>query len=497
MATVGSLAVNVVANTAPFARGMATARAETKLFASAVGAAKGLVAGFGTALLAGFTIHGLRQTSEDMDKITKGASRLGIATESLSGLQFAAERSGASFESLQQALTIMEKNLGSGAAGKHLAEIGLRLEDVQQMKADQAFVAIAEKLSKIDNVAERTSATLGIFGRGGSELANLLMEGAGGIQALTDRAKELGLTFDEEMGKKAEEANDAMLDLTSSVKGLARELVATLGPAIAEMARGLADLIAAKDLISTPGETTSVFSSQYDALFKNMDDATFQKFQSEFKQFDKSDWKAKRRINPITGEWEGETLSSFVQGKTGVPTSEFEYSSFVTAMQKRQDAINAAVMERHKNAGIDVAFDEAQLSPMKPGDDVFKVGEQIMAQKAADAARAAQQERIYDAWQPAAGLISALGNLDTFGNAPPIEEAIRRAVGSGGSARGFSALEAGTAAAFSQERRSALASQEMEVPKQQLAEAKKQTEQLAKIDASVKQTQQLEIVNIA
>lgn len=60
-----------------------------------------------------------------------------------------------------------------------------------------------------------------VFGKSGLELVPLLNAGSDGIQTMIDRAKDLGLVFDEDAGAKADEFTDKLDELKGAVGGLA------------------------------------------------------------------------------------------------------------------------------------------------------------------------------------------------------------------------------------------------------------------------------------
>ncbi len=467
--TIGSLAVNVVANTAGFASGMAKARAELKLFSAGVNAVKGTMTGLGAGLVAGFTIHGLKSTAEEMDKITKHAAKLGLSTEALSALDFAAGRSNASFESLAKALQMMERNLGSGAAAQYLKDLGLNIENVRRLSPDRAFLVIADKIKGLGDEARRTNDIMGIFGRGGADIGNLLLEGADGIQSLMDRARELGLAFDEQMGQKAEAANDALLDLQSAVKGLARELVVTLGPALTSALTGLADLIAKKDLIKTVG-ADELQGNFFDTMLGDMSDADFQKFYQQYGNASKQKG----------------GISSLLIGEYGLTPDKVNVDELDSAITRRFDKITAGIQQRQEDQGLTTGIGQGGSMFALPTLLGMNFGMAAM-QKYPGMFHSPENDPAEDA-----RIIAAVNESMLLNQTPTPAPA-------GGflpAAFGAFGQEAGTAEAFRQERRTALAGAG-DIPGKQLAEAKAQTKALAKIDKNTADIQKLEVINIA
>lgn len=470
MPTIASLAVNVVANTAPFAKGMQTARAEAKLLEASIGTLKGIVAGFEATVAAGFTLHGLKSTAEEMDKITKTAAKLGVSAESMSALDYAAQRSGASFEDLSKAIQMMERNIASGKADKYLADIGINVNEIKRLHAEQQFLAIADKVKSLGNEAQRTNDIMGIFGKGGMGVGRMLMEGGQGIQELMDRAKELGLTFDEEMGKKAEDANDAMLSLQSSLKGLARTLVSELGPAIASSADGLANLIAMKDLQMTGG-AGELKGNFFDAMFGKMSDQEFQKFYQQ-------QGNARKQAGG---------LSDLLIGQYGLTRDQVNVDAMDSAVTRRMDSIIANIQQKQADMGVTTGIDGGGnmlgmmtmmgmnfgMAGMEKFPGMFQLPELDPAQVAK---------------------ISAAVNESAMAN--QMQEAVKGGR-SFGPAFGAFGQEAGTAEAFRQERRTAMSAKGDDVATKHFEEAKQQTKVLNKIDTDLKAIEKFEVVNIA
>lgn len=65
--------------------------------------------------------------------------------------------------------------------------------------------------------ADKSALAMKVFGKSGMELIPLLNEGSDGITKLTDRARELGLVFDEQAGRNADAFNDGLDELKGAV----------------------------------------------------------------------------------------------------------------------------------------------------------------------------------------------------------------------------------------------------------------------------------------
>lgn len=121
MALFGNLVVRLGLDKARFDRGIGAARATLGTLATGIAGATAAVAAFGTALataaVAGVTVL-VKKSFEQIDVMAKMADRLGIGTETLGGLGHAANLAGVEIETLGTALQFMLKNIGKGAAGE-------------------------------------------------------------------------------------------------------------------------------------------------------------------------------------------------------------------------------------------------------------------------------------------------------------------------------------------------------------------------------------------
>ena len=250
-ATVGELVVNLVARTAKFTKGMRDSGTRVSRFTTKVGAAAKKMAMFGASMAGIASVGGLavmiKRNLELMDSTAKLADRIGITTEALTGLRHAAELTGAGTDTLDAGLTTMAKRLGeaargAGAAVPALKLIGLEINDIIALSPDQQFIAIAEAISKLPTATERAAAAANIFSKGNMGLINTLAEGRKGIEAMIRENDKLGGSFSRETAAKAEEANDAITNLTRTMSGAAVQATADMADTIKDLAEAVEGL---------------------------------------------------------------------------------------------------------------------------------------------------------------------------------------------------------------------------------------------------------------
>lgn len=157
------------------------------------------------------------------DSMAKASQRTGVGVERLSELAYAAEQSGADLGTLETGLRRMQKTIAEAAAGSQsaeeaLAKLGLSIEQLAGLSPDQQFMLIADRLAKLADPTERAAAAMELFGRSGTQLLPLVADGAAGIEALAERARQLGLVMATEDARAAVVFGDLVSDLWKTVK---------------------------------------------------------------------------------------------------------------------------------------------------------------------------------------------------------------------------------------------------------------------------------------
>jgi hypothetical protein len=181
------------------------------------------------------------------DQTGKLAQKVGVSTESLSQLGFAAGQSGTDIKGLENGLKALsrvavESSTGSKQAAEAFAALGISATDAngQVRGTEELLLDIADKFSQFEDSASKAALAQRLFGRAGLELIPLLNNGRDGIEALKKQADALGLTITDKTAKAAALFNDSLDVLRSRVVGLARQTAADLLPALAEAVDGFA-----------------------------------------------------------------------------------------------------------------------------------------------------------------------------------------------------------------------------------------------------------------
>jgi len=187
------------------------------------------VAGFGALI---------NNSLKTVDSLAKVSDRLGIATQSLAGLRFAAEQTGASSEALDMGLQRMVRRIGQvaatgkGEAAPALERLGIAIEDIKNLSPEQQFALISEKMKGVANQGERVFITQKLFDSEGVKLLNTLNLGQQGLSAMISEAEKLGIAVNRIEAAKIEAANDAINRAQQAVQGVGNSLAIELAPII-------------------------------------------------------------------------------------------------------------------------------------------------------------------------------------------------------------------------------------------------------------------------
>ncbi|GAB6184610.1 phage tail tape measure protein [Thermopirellula anaerolimosa] len=182
------------------------------------------------------------------DTIQKMSLRTGVSAESLSELGFAAEQSGADLATLEGGLRRMQRAIGEAIDGSQtavdaLAALGLSAGGLAGLSPEEQFKLIADRIAGIEDPTLKAAAAMEIFGRSGTQLLPLMQDGAAGIEALQQQARDLGLTISGEDANAAAALSDAMNVLWRVFKQGVFAIGSALAPVLQDFAERAAGVI--------------------------------------------------------------------------------------------------------------------------------------------------------------------------------------------------------------------------------------------------------------
>ena len=198
---------------------------------TALKAATVAVAGFATGMVA------LATRNANLAAGFENSARVvGMTTETFQELDYAMRMSGIqNGEYMLNRLnrSVIDVRNETGTLTKFLKENyhGL-LEQLQGVENnEQAFSLMMDAISRAPNEFAATELAMAAFGRNGAQMVLAANQGADGINALREEARQLGIVSNEN-ARAAMQFNDAMYRLRTAVQGIAQELTSQLLPAM-------------------------------------------------------------------------------------------------------------------------------------------------------------------------------------------------------------------------------------------------------------------------
>lgn len=193
----------------------------------------GLAAGFTAAIVA--VTGAVKATADAGDEASATAEKLGITTQALQGLRFAADLSDTSAESLGTALKFLQKNAieagkGTGDAFEAFKQAGVTVRDATGAvkSADVLLGDFAAHFETMPAGAEKTALALKVFGRSGTEIIPLLNQGQDKIAAFRAEAQALGVVMGDDVVRNANRFDDATKRAAAALTGLRNKVAAPL-----------------------------------------------------------------------------------------------------------------------------------------------------------------------------------------------------------------------------------------------------------------------------
>jgi len=161
------------------------------------------------------------------DGFDKMSFRLGVSTEFLQELDFAANLAGSSVQSMQTGIRRLSKSASDADRGlvtatEAFADVGVNVKDVNgQLKdAETLFGEVVTGLGNVESSTKRVALAQELLGRSGTELLPIVAAGADAFEDAKKQAHDLGVVMSKDALKASVDYTDAMFRLNSTFKGL-------------------------------------------------------------------------------------------------------------------------------------------------------------------------------------------------------------------------------------------------------------------------------------
>ncbi len=230
---------------------------------------------FAGQLAAVFTVGSIIKFTHDQieaaDAAGKMAQKTGATVESLSTLGFAAKLANVEQGELNVGLRTLANQLdaavkGGKEAGSVFASLGIPFSNADGSARDlnEVLLQSADRFAAMPDGVEKTARAIDLFGRSGQNMIPLLNAGADGIHEMQNEARELGLEIDQNTAQQAEEFNDNITRLKSSLQGLFLTFAKEILPMLVGFTQSLLKANRESGVLAATAETLGdVFKSLY------------------------------------------------------------------------------------------------------------------------------------------------------------------------------------------------------------------------------------------
>lgn len=199
------------------------------------------VAKLSAAIIAVGTAFGvmLIKLNTSLDVVGKLSQKLGLSTEKFQQLSYIAQNTGTNIEMMSMVMRTLVEAATSG--NKAFAELGISVKDSNGnfKTQEELFFEVVKRLQGMEAGTKRTKLAFELLGRGALELAPLLNEGAGSIEKMSERVRELGGVIDEKSIKSAETLDDLITDLKVSFTAVLYNVLIPLTPVLVQITNNL------------------------------------------------------------------------------------------------------------------------------------------------------------------------------------------------------------------------------------------------------------------
>lgn len=186
-----------------------------------------------------------RRAAESIDTLAKQADLLNVLPAALKTYAVNADLAGVSNEQFSMGLRKMVTNIGAaitgtGGAAAEIKRLGLNVQELAGLRADEQFERIASRIMGLSTQSERLSAASKIFGEdAGARMLNLIQSMGGASGVTQGELLALGVALSRIDAAKVEAGNDAMTKAKLVSEGFANTLAVSVAPWVEEVGNAI------------------------------------------------------------------------------------------------------------------------------------------------------------------------------------------------------------------------------------------------------------------
>lgn len=178
----------------------------------------------------------VKSSLQSIDTLGKTAQKLGVTSQALQKLRYAANIAGVETRTVDMAVQRFTRRLSeaannTGEAKDALKELGLNAKELAKQPLDKQMLKLADAFDKVQSSGDKVRLAFKLFDSEGVAFVNTLEGGSAALQQMFQDAEGLGFILSSSAVKGVEQANDAMMKLGVMFKGVSDQIVAGLAPA--------------------------------------------------------------------------------------------------------------------------------------------------------------------------------------------------------------------------------------------------------------------------
>ena len=182
------------------------------------------------------------------DQLAKTARKIGVTTEALASMRYAAKLTGVETATMDMALQrftrrAAEAAKGTGEAKGALKELKLNASELIKLPLEEQMQELAGAFAEVETDADKVRLAMKLFDSEGVALVNTLGLGKEALIEMAAEADRLGIALSGDAAEGVEDANDAFTRLGMLFKGVRDQTVAALAPALETLATTLKEKV--------------------------------------------------------------------------------------------------------------------------------------------------------------------------------------------------------------------------------------------------------------
>ena len=197
----------------------------------------------------------VKSSLQSIDTLGKTAQKLGVTSQALQKLRYASNLAGVETRTVDMAVQRFTRRLseaanGTGEAKDALKELGLNAKELAKQPLDKQMLKLADAFDNVQSSGDKVRLAFKLFDSEGVAFVNTLEGGSAALREMFNEAEGLGFVLSSSAVAGVEQANDAVMKLSSMLGGVRDQIVAGLAPALTF----IADIIRKKLVDAIQGE---------------------------------------------------------------------------------------------------------------------------------------------------------------------------------------------------------------------------------------------------